>query len=117
MRPNKGLKVTNDERSVIKATDSQVWRWQEIRAEVLRRDNKCCQVCGKPYSGQVHHVVPRSQGGTDDFDNLMTLCGRCHMLVSPVPDWLLTKVWQIPAGDIPIERQKTQAAIDLLRPS
>jgi ribosomal protein S27AE len=86
--------------------------WKEIRSEILRRDNKCCQVCGKPHSGQVHHVIPRSQGGSNNFDNLMTLCGKCHMLVSPVPDWLLTKVWKIPPSDISAERKKIQDAID-----
>jgi len=26
----------------------------------------------------VHHVVPRSEGGTNDLSNLVTLCSRCH---------------------------------------
>jgi hypothetical protein len=25
-----------------------------------------------------HHIVYRSQGGTDDLDNLVTLCMKCH---------------------------------------
>ncbi|URD51674.1 HNH endonuclease [Chroococcidiopsis sp. CCNUC1] len=70
--------------------------WREIRQKVLQRDNRQCQVCGKEHSGQVHHILPRSQGGTNDLANLITLCGKCHMVISPVPEWLLTKLWQIP---------------------
>lgn len=88
--------------------------WKEIRQEVLLRDQRHCQVCGKEHSGQVHHVIPRSKGGTNDLSNLMTLCGRCHMLVSPVPDWLITKLWQVPDSEIHAARQEVQHKIDQL---
>lgn len=29
---------------------------------------------------QVHHIVERSNNGTDDFDNLELLCPNCHFL-------------------------------------
>ena len=75
--------------------------WREIRQEVLTRDNQQCLVCGKEHSGQVHHIIPRSQGGTNELSNLIVLCGRCHMVISPVPPWLTTKLWQIPEVEIP----------------
>lgn len=53
--------------------------WQNQRARVLKRDNGCCQHCGttcKPMD--VHHILPPKQGGTDDLDNLITLCRKCH---------------------------------------
>jgi 5-methylcytosine-specific restriction endonuclease McrA len=37
-------------------------RWRRLRAEVLRNSDICC-LCGHPGSGDVHHLVPRSQGG------------------------------------------------------
>ena len=86
--------------------------WREIRQEVLQRDNHQCQVCGKEHSGQVHHVIPRSQGGTNDFSNLITLCGRCHMVISPVPQWLITKLWHIPQDEIGAASQAVQNRID-----
>ncbi len=58
--------------------------WREIRQEALRRDNHRCQVCGKEHSDQVHHVIPRSQGGTNDLLNLITLCGQCHMSMTKI---------------------------------
>lgn len=80
--------------------------WREIRTQVLRRDNYQCQSCGKGTSGQVHHIIPRGKGGSHHLSNLMTLCGKCHVLVSPVPDWVIVKVWKIPLGDITSARQK-----------
>ncbi|MDJ0796020.1 MAG: HNH endonuclease [Calothrix sp. MO_167.B12] len=86
--------------------------WREIRQEVLERDNRQCQVCGKEHSAQVHHIIPRSQGGTNELSNLIVLCGRCHMLISPVPPWLITKLWQIPEAEIPAAAEAVQARID-----
>ena len=86
--------------------------WREIRQKVLQRDNRICQVCGKEYSGQVHHILPRSQGGTNDLANLITLCGKCHMVISPVPEWLITRLWRIPAEEISTASQAIQDKID-----
>ena len=50
------------------------------RKEAVRhRDNYTCQCCGKKnIKLEVHHIVYRSQGGTDDENNLITLCENCH---------------------------------------
>ena len=49
------------------------------REAVLHRDKYTCQVCGKKNTRlEVHHIIYRSQGGTDDEDNLITLCEDCH---------------------------------------
>jgi hypothetical protein len=51
------------------------------REEILRRDNLTCQVCGQKKRRtnlEVHHIIPRSKGGTDDSTNLITLCKYCH---------------------------------------
>jgi len=49
------------------------------REAILHRDNYTCQYCGKKNTRlEVHHIVYRSQGGTDDEDNLITLCEDCH---------------------------------------
>lgn len=49
------------------------------REAILHRDNYTCQVCGKKHTRlEVHHIVFRSQGGTDDENNLITLCEDCH---------------------------------------
>ncbi|QHJ85070.1 MAG: HNH nuclease [Bacteriophage sp.] len=49
------------------------------KAKVLDRDSHQCQHC-KTTKGtmEVHHIVFRSQGGSDKEDNLITLCHDCH---------------------------------------
>ena len=49
---------------------------------VLNRDNYTCQCCGKKHTRlEVHHIIYRNQGGTDDEDNLITLCEDCHKAI------------------------------------
>ena len=49
------------------------------RKAVLHRDNYTCQCCGKKNCQlQTHHIIFRSHGGTDDEDNMITLCKECH---------------------------------------
>ena len=49
------------------------------REAILHRDNYACQICGKKHTRfEVHHIVYRSQGGTNDENNLITLCENCH---------------------------------------
>ena len=46
---------------------------------VLHRDNYICQCCGKKNCRlEVHHIKFRCNGGTDDEENLITLCEDCH---------------------------------------
>ena len=53
--------------------------WTAIRAEVLSRAGWRCQACGVRRRLDVHHVVKRSQGGSDfDVDQLVALCRWCH---------------------------------------
>jgi hypothetical protein len=53
-----------------------------IRAQVFKRDNYTCKVCGKKSEDGAHlvidHVVPRAKGGTNSIRNLQTLCDPCN---------------------------------------
>ncbi len=44
--------------------------------------NGVCERCG--YDNytilQIHHIVERHKGGTDDLSNLELLCSNCHMV-------------------------------------
>ena len=52
------------------------------RSAVLCRDNYTCQCCGKKNCRlEVHHIKFKSNGGTDDEENLITLCEDCHKKV------------------------------------
>lgn len=55
--------------------------FENTKAMVLNRDNYTCQHCkGKHKDSklEVHHIVFRSQGGSDEEGNLITLCHTCH---------------------------------------
>lgn len=53
--------------------------FENTKAKVLNRDNYTCQCC-KTRKGNlhVHHIVYRSNGGSDEEDNLIVLCKSCH---------------------------------------
>lgn len=52
--------------------------YENLRQQVLRRDNWRCQSCGSMCSLEVHHQQFRSQAGDDSELNLITLCAVCH---------------------------------------
>jgi len=53
----------------------------EIRERILERDGFCSgRFLGGPCSAvlDVHHILPREEGGTDEPSNLMVLCHSHH---------------------------------------
>ena len=49
------------------------------KAFILNRDKYTCQHCKtKKGTLEVHHIIFRSNGGSDEPDNLITLCRNCH---------------------------------------
>ena len=52
------------------------------RGAILHRDNYTCQCCGKKNCKlETHHIIFRSRGGSDDENNMITLCKECHKKV------------------------------------
>jgi 5-methylcytosine-specific restriction endonuclease McrA len=50
------------------------------RRNILHRDGHTCQYCG--YAGDeltLDHVIPRSRGGGDSWENIVTACVRCNV--------------------------------------
>lgn len=58
----------------------QTYGFFDERYYVFARDNYTCQCCGKSKDKilQTHHIVYRSNGGTNRVDNLITVCTDCH---------------------------------------
>ena len=55
--------------------------FENTKAMVLNRDGYNCQYCkGKHKDSklEVHHIIFRSKGGSDEAENLITLCHTCH---------------------------------------
>jgi len=54
---------------------------KKIRFEVFKRDAFICQYCGKTppdVTLEVDHINPKSKGGSDDINNLITACFDCN---------------------------------------
>jgi len=50
----------------------------EIRQQVLTRDNNQCVKCKSPEKLEIDHIIPVSKGGKGVIDNLQTLCISCN---------------------------------------
>lgn len=49
------------------------------RKNIFRRDNFQCQYCGSTERTlTIDHMLPRSRGGEDSWENLITACGPCN---------------------------------------
>lgn len=54
--------------------------WHRKEQVAAERGGRC-ETCGHDNYNilQIHHVVPKAVGGTDELSNLRLLCPNCHM--------------------------------------
>lgn len=88
-------KMINPEINGVDYQHGQTYGFFEERYFVFARDNYTCQCCGKSKDKilQTHHIIYRSNGGTDRVDNLITLCTDCHTSKNHQKGGILYK-WQ-----------------------
>lgn len=85
LKPGEYILETIDQTLVIARTISP-----QLRNEILERNGFTCQLCGAgpgdtdPFNSHrkvrlhIDHIIPISQGGTDDKDNLRVSCSACN---------------------------------------
>jgi 5-methylcytosine-specific restriction endonuclease McrA len=58
-----------------------------VKEEIFKRDNYKCQICGETHRLQAHHIYPGSTHPmlSNDVDNGITLCKKCHKKVHKLP--------------------------------
>ena len=108
--------------------EAKTFRWQQVRSVVLNRDEHHCVACGE-VCGQgeadVHHLMPRDLGGSDEPANLVTLCDGCHAAHHPnlqlslsrrfVERWALRLAkWLDTQGELPDGTPNLGGALRLL---
>jgi 5-methylcytosine-specific restriction endonuclease McrA len=49
------------------------------RQNVFHRDQHQCQYCGKTSMLTLDHVIPKSRGGRETWENMVTACLRCNV--------------------------------------
>lgn len=72
---------------------------KKARFEVFKRDGFVCQYCGvTPPKAilETDHIQPRSRGGGDEMDNLITACFDCNrgkgaVVLSSIPQTIAAK--------------------------
>lgn len=66
-------------------------RLAAAKAEVYGRANGFCEATtpacpeGRHVGYHAHHLLPRSQGGPHDADNLLLVCGPAHVWIHTHP--------------------------------
>lgn len=58
------------------------WISREDRLSIYRRDGFRCVYCDSTFHLQLDHVRPRSKGGSDHRNNLVTACRACNLAKS-----------------------------------
>lgn len=48
------------------------------RKNILKRDNHRCQYCGATTNLTIDHIIPKSRGGEETWENLVTACIKCN---------------------------------------
>lgn len=102
-------------------------KWEESRETALTRDNRRCRICGCNIEANlhVHHLIPRYLGGSDEAENLITLCAGCHAAHHPTLQASLSRSfiekWALKlarildfSNEIPQDMEKVKIALCLL---
>ena len=83
--------------------------YSKVRPLILERDNNTCQICKgksdklfkKKFQIIVHHITKVKDGGTNEPNNLVTLCQLCNIAV----DHGIHKMGTSPFGYHPTEKK------------
>lgn len=52
-------------------------QWNQLRQQVLQRDNFTCVYCGREAT-EADHVLAKANGGKDEMTNLVASCRPCN---------------------------------------
>jgi hypothetical protein len=76
-------KIENPDIAGIQYQQGSLFEYQNMRGFLMAREHGKCQLCGKEFSkgnpSHIHHIIPKSQGGTDREKNLSILHKKCHI--------------------------------------
>ncbi|MDA8054147.1 MAG: HNH endonuclease signature motif containing protein [Thermoplasmatales archaeon] len=79
------LKLKQEKNKLPNVIEEDYFTNPEKRRLIFERDNYTCDYCGEKVTedtATLDHIVPRSKGGTDSKDNLVTCCFECNSIKS-----------------------------------
>ena len=84
------------------------------RSMIYKRDDNECQYCGSKTNLTIDHVIPRSRGGEDTWENLVTCCASCNSkkgnLLLKETNMALKKIPHAPFSKVVLDLQKSRVA-------
>ncbi len=82
-----GLKIHTISASYSLPSVVRLWQYKKVpfkrimltRKNILTRDGNCCQYCGTTKGPMtVDHIIPKTMGGKETWENLVCSCARCN---------------------------------------
>jgi 5-methylcytosine-specific restriction endonuclease McrA len=64
--------------SYIKIPISKMVEDRPSKSMIYKRDDNKCQYCGSTRGLTIDHVIPKSKGGGDTWENLVVACSSCN---------------------------------------
>jgi len=72
-------KLQNPEIESKQYQQGEMYGYANLKSYLLTREKSLCQLCGKVHKKwQMHHIIPRSKGGTNRPKNFALLGDKCH---------------------------------------
>lgn len=74
-------KIKNPDTEGVEYQQGDLYSYANVKSFVMAREKCKCQLCNKLVLGcktNLHHIIPRSKGGTDKPNNLALLHEECH---------------------------------------
>lgn len=53
-----------------------------VRIKAMNKYGTKCELCGYHHLVDVHHIIEKKNGGSNDIENLLVLCPNCHALIT-----------------------------------
>ena len=87
IEPADGLRIRTVRRDYALPSVVRLWRYRRVpykrivltRKNIITRDGHRCQYCGVTRGPMtVDHVIPKTKGGGDSWDNMVCACVRCN---------------------------------------
>jgi 5-methylcytosine-specific restriction endonuclease McrA len=82
------------------------------RSLIYKRDDYECQYCRSEKNLTIDHVIPRSRGGQDTWENLVACCSKCNLkkgnLLLSETSMTLKKKPEAPFNRVYLDLQKSR---------
>lgn len=62
----------------VKLPIAKLMETRPTKSMIYKRDDNKCQYCGSTRHLTIDHIIPKSKGGEDTWDNLVVACNTCN---------------------------------------